>query len=145
MKKIKFALTLIFFFYGLNVISQDKKSTKTKEDKKSYYKKRAQEDAKFEQQYKAKTKKEEKQLWKEQKTYEKNLKERDKESYKAYMQGKRDASREHYNHCNHHCNHGYYYHNHAAYYYHYEYRRQPKSTIRTNVRVGLPRVRIGLF
>ena len=142
---VKRAKKIILFITILTsgfLYSQEDTAIK-EESKSSYYKKRAIEDAKFEQDFKAKTKKEEKQFWKDQKAYEKDLKKRDKEAYNAYMQGKRDAYKEHQNHCTHHCNHGFYYHNHATYYYHYEYRRQPRRS--TNIRIGTPRVRIGLF
>ena len=83
---------------------------------------------------------------KHQKSYERELKSNDKVAYEAYMQGKKDAYSEQHDYCsNHHCNHSYYYHNHARFYYHYEYRRQPKARSSTSVKVGLPRVKIGLF
>lgn len=148
MKTIKLIATITAFFtFGLlNAQEQKEESSENKElSKTAYYQKRAKEDAKFEQQYEAKSKKEEKKFWKEQKAYEQELKKKDKEAYEAYMQGKRDAYAEHHNHCDSHCHHGYYYNNHTRYYYSYEYRSQPRYRTRTSVRVGVPRVRIGLF
>lgn len=147
MKTLKKVLTIIAISTLSIVNAQEKKNEVSKESKTSYYKKRATEDAKFEQQYTARNKKEEKKFWKEQKAYEKELEKKDKEAHEAYIQGKKDAYAEHHNHCNIHCSHGYYYHNHARFYYTYEYRRQqkPRNTVRTNVRVGLPSVRIGFF
>jgi hypothetical protein len=137
-------LFLVFAFLSFGLLQAQEKEEK-KVSKTAYYKQRAKEDAKFEQEYKAKSKKEQRKFWKEQKAYERDLKEKDKIAYEAYMQGKRDAYAEHNEHCNHHCSHGYYYHSHARYYYTYEYRRQPRynSSINTRVRISAPRIRIG--
>ncbi|MEW4924941.1 hypothetical protein [Algibacter sp. 2305UL17-15] len=119
-------------------------------DKKSYYEKRAAEDAKFEQQFKAENETEEEAFWKEQKAYEKELKRKDRKAHRAYMKGKRDAYAEHYEHCDSHCHHGHHYYNHASFYYYrydgYYYNRYPnrRSTVNTNARVSTPRVRVGL-
>ena len=147
MKIIKTVLFTIAITYFGTVNSQEKKTEAKLETKTTYYQKRAKEDAKFEQEYTAETKKEEKKFWKDQKAYEKELKRKDNEAYEAYMQGKRDAYAEHHNHCNDHCNHGRYYHNHVTFYYYSEYRRAPRSKprTRTTIRVGVPSVRVGLF
>ena len=138
-------LLLAFSIFG-TINSQEKEDKQNEDAKVSYYKKRAKEDAKFEKEFKANTKKEERKFWKHQKSYERELKSNDKVAYEVYMQGKKDAYSEQHDYCsNHHCNHSYYYHNHAKFYYHYEYRRQPKSRSSTSVKVGLPRVKIGLF
>ena len=119
-------------------------------DKKSYYQKRASEDAQYEQQFKAETKAEEDTFWKEQKDYESNLKQEDRKAYKAYMQGKKDAYASHYEHCNHHCHHSDNYYHHASFYYYkydgYYYERYPRrNTISTRVQVRTPSVSLGLF
>ena len=146
MNTIKIGLSVITFLLFGVLNAQEKKEEVSKETKTSYYKKRAKEDAKFEQKYKATSKKDEKKFWKEQKEYEKDLKKKDKLAYEAYMQGKRDAYAEHKTNCNHHCDHGHYYHSHASFYYHYEYRSKPRyRRNRTTVRLGVPSVRIGLF
>ncbi|GGK35517.1 hypothetical protein GCM10007962_32420 [Yeosuana aromativorans] len=125
-------------------------SHKTTIDKKTYYQKRAMEDAKYEQQFSAKTKAEEETFWKEQKNYENNLKKKDRKAYKAYMKGKEDAYASHYEHCNNQCHHSdYYYHQTSFYYYGYDryyYERYPqRNTISTSVQVRTPSVRLGLF
>lgn len=103
MKRIKNILTLVTLCASYVLLAQEAQiSDSTKLDKKTYYEQRALEDAKFEQQFTAKSKEEEKAFWKEQKQYEKELKKRDREAYHAYMEGKRDAYREHYAHCDHH-------------------------------------------
>ncbi|MFD1163914.1 hypothetical protein [Hwangdonia seohaensis] len=124
-------------------------SNETKMDKKSYYQKRAQEDAKFEQEFSAKTEAEEEAFWKEQKAYEKDLKRRDRKAHKAYMKGKRDAYAEHYEHCNHHCHHSDYYYHHATVYYyrydgHYSHRYPRRNTVTTRINVSTPRIGLGL-
>ena len=146
MKITKAIATLIMCFIIGTVISQENKVDKKEETKESYYKKRGMEDAKFEKDYKANTKKEERKFWRDQKAYEKELKTKDEIAYEAYMKGKKDAYLEQRNNCNtHHCSHSYYYHNHADFYYHYEYRSQRRNRTNTNIRVGLPSVRVGLF
>lgn len=83
MKNLKMVLSIIAFTYLGVLNSQEKKEEAKIESKSSYYEKRAKEDAKFEQNYTAETKKEERKFWKEQKAYEKDLKKKDKEAYKA--------------------------------------------------------------
>lgn len=152
MKSAKTLIAVITISFSCILNAQDSKvETQNSIDKKSYYQKRAEEDAKFEQQFSAKTKAEEETFWNEQKNYENELKQNDKKAYKAYMKGKRDAYASHYNECNHHCHHNDYYYHHASFY-HYRYnedyyRRYPsnRSTISTNVRVQTPSVRLGLF
>lgn len=111
MKIFKTTLVLIILGFSSMISAQNETASKeTKEDKMSYYEKRALEDAKYEQQFQADNKAEEETFWEEQKSYEKELKRKDR---KAYMKGKRDAYAEHYDHC-HHSEH--YYH-HATFYY----------------------------
>ncbi|MFG6687672.1 hypothetical protein ACGK9U_13890 [Mariniflexile sp. HNIBRBA6329] len=151
MKSIKFiALFLVTTtFYTANA-QEVKASSETKIDSKSYYEQRAMEDAKYEQQFVAKSKKEEDAFWEEQKAYEAQLKKRDRKAYKAYMKGKKEAYASHYNHCDAHCHHSdYYYHNASFYYYRYDdyyYRRYPqRRAVNTSVNVRTPRVSLGLF
>ncbi|MFV9550166.1 hypothetical protein [Algibacter sp. PT7-4] len=151
MKTIKTSIFILAIGLSFTINAQDTEvKSETKIDKKSYYEKRAAEDAKYEQQFKAESEKESKAFWNEQKAYEKDLKKKDRQAYKAYMKGKRDAYAEHYNHCNSHCHHEHSYYNHAAYYYYrydnYYYNRYPRrsTSINTNVRLNTPRVRVGL-
>lgn len=149
MKLLKTSLFIIALSLSSIMQAQTTENENTSTlDKESYYHKRAQEDAKYEQQFSAKTKKEEKQFWKDQKAYEKNLKKKDKEAYKAYIQGKKDAYAEHYNECNHHCHHSDHYYSHASfYYYRYNdnyYYRSPSRSSGVRVRVNTPSIRLGL-
>lgn len=150
MKSLKKTLAFVALCFSITLMAQESEVTsETSLDKTSYYKNRAIEDAKFEQEFKAQTADEEKAFWKEKKAYEKELKKKDREAYEAYVQGKRDAYKEHYSHCNDHCHHGEHYYTYATVYYqpyhhHYvRYRRYPAA--RTHVRVVTPRVRVGLF
>ncbi|WP_100615019.1 hypothetical protein [Confluentibacter citreus] len=152
MKSIKTIVFLIVLSFSFITNAQDNDlSNEATVDKKSYYQKRAEEDAKFEQQFSSKNKAEEETFWKEQKNYENDLKRKDKKAYKAYMKGKKDAYANHYEHCNHHCHHSDYYYHHASFYYYgyqgYYYDRYPRqrTTMSTNVRVNTPSVRLGLF
>ena len=150
MNLLKSTLFVLAIAFSFSMQAQKQKSTtEVKMDKKTYYQKRAEEDAKFEQQFKAENKAEEKSFWKEQKAYEKNLKKTDKQAYKAYIQGKHDAYAEHYEHCNHHCHHGDYYYNYASYYYYrhnsYYSRRSQQRSLNTRVNVSTPSVRLGVF
>ena len=84
--KLILAITLLFasaISYGQN---QEKDSIIGKED---YYKERAKEDAKFEQEFNSKSKSEDKSFWKDQRAYEKELKKKDEVAHEAYMQGKK--------------------------------------------------------
>ena len=147
-KTVTFILAIGFSF----IIQAQEAETDNKApvDKKSYYEKRAAEDAKYEQQFVSKNKEDEETFWDDQKAYEKDLKKKDRKAYRAYMQGKKDAYAEHYDHCNHHCHHSEYYYHHASFYYYrydgYYYDRYPKrgTSVRTNVRLSTPRVRVGL-
>ena len=119
-------------------------------DQKSYYQKRALEDAKYEQQFKAETKADEEVFWKDQKNYEENLKREDRKAYRAYMKGKKDAYASHYDHCGNHCHHSDNYYHHASFYYygyhgHYNERYPRRSSVGTSVRIRTPSVRVGLF
>jgi hypothetical protein len=115
----------------------------------SYYQQRAREDAQYEQQFRAGSKKEERAFWKEQKEYEKNLKSQDRRSYRVYIEAKNDAYAAHYHNCNATCHHSdYYYHNAGYYYYEYRqprYNKATRATINTNIGVSTPSVRLGLF
>ncbi|WP_158841459.1 hypothetical protein [Polaribacter sp. L3A8] len=147
MKAIKSIFTIIIFISASFISAQDSEKM-SKEEMRNYYKVRAKEDAKFEQDFKAASKADEKKFWKEQKEYEKGLEERDHVAYNAYMQGKKDAYSEHYEHCNNHCEHSRHYHYYANFYYNGYYkneRRHYKRTTNTSIKIGTPSVRLGLF
>ncbi|WP_203257983.1 hypothetical protein [Hyunsoonleella ulvae] len=151
MKLLKTSISIIIMCISFSFYAQEGNKNEDEKitDKASYYEKRAAEDAKFEQQFKAESETEAKAFWEDQKAYEKELKQRDRKSYRAYMRGKRDAYAEHYEHCNDHCHHGERYYYHASFYYYrydgYYYNRYPRrSTINTSVRVNVPSVRIGI-
>lgn len=143
--KLILAVTLLFastISYGQN---QEKDSIIGKED---YYKERAKEDAKFEQEFNSKSKSEDKSFWKDQRAYEKELKKKDEIAHEAYMQGKKDAYAEHNNHCDAHCNHGAYYKVHVRYYYHHNQSYERRSHRRSNaarITVKTPSIRLGMF
>lgn len=151
---MKLFKTFIFILaFGISFITNAQKP-KTHNEKKlskeSYYKKRALEDATYEQQFSAETKAEEETFWKEQKKYETNLKRNDRKAYRAYIKGKEDAYFSHYENCNNHCHHSDYYYHHASFYYYgyerYYYERYPhRNTIRTNIQLRTPSARLGLF
>jgi uncharacterized protein YxeA len=147
MKTIKSILTAIIFISGTFIFSQETEKT-PKEDVKSYYQKRANEDAKFEQNFKGTSKSEEQKFWKEQKHYEEDLKEKDRIAYEAYMNGKRDAYKEHQDHCNNHCHHSRYYHSHVDFYYQVFYNQERRSYRRstgTRLQIRTPSVSLGIF
>ena len=147
MKVIKSIFTIILFFSATFIFAQDSEK-KSKADIKRYYQQRAKEDAKFEQDFKGISKADENKFWKEQKEYEKELKKRDRVAYKAYLQGKKDAYSEHYEHCNNHCEHSTHYQYHANFYYYGYYnneRRPYRRTSHTSIKIGTPSVRLGLF
>ncbi|AIY12917.1 hypothetical protein [Cellulophaga baltica] len=144
MKKIHLLPFLaVFATLGLQAQTEEKIAAKT------YYKQRALEDAKYEQEFTADDKITEEEFWDEQQAYEKDLKKRDRKAYRAYMKGKRDAYAEHYNHCDDHCHHSTHYYSHATYYYYgYNrnyYRPSNRTTIRTSVRVPSVRVGVGIL
>ena len=148
MKNYKSLVFIIAIGVSLTLQAQESKNTeKSTIDKKSYYQKRAMEDAKFEQQFNAESKAEEEAFWNDQKAYEKKLKAEDKKAYKAYMRGKKDAYANHYGHCTNHCHHSDYYYHHAPFYYYgyYNERYPRRNTVRTNVRVNTPRISLGLL
>ncbi len=150
MRSLKTLVLIIVFHFSFMTNAQDSEiSNETTVDKKSYYQKRAEEDAKYEQQLSSETKADEETFWEEQKNYENDLKRKDKKAYKAYMNSKKAAYANHYEHCNHHCHHSENYYHHASfYYYRYDYYQsypRSRSTISTNVRVPTPSVRLGLF
>ena len=147
MKTIKSFFTIIIFISATFIFSQEAKKT-SKEDLKSYYQKRASEDAKFEQNFKATSKSEERKFWKEQKDYEEDLKEKDSIAHEAYMNGKRDAYAAHSENCNNHCDYSRYYHSHVVLYYQASYRqeRRPyRRSTETKVQIRMPRVSLGIF
>ncbi|RIA09286.1 hypothetical protein OE09_1115 [Flavobacteriaceae bacterium MAR_2010_72] len=145
MKTIKIFLICFMGSVLTTLNAQEASKSNEKEATRSYYEQRAYEDAAYEQEFRSKNKKEEEQFWQDQKSYEDNLKQRDRKAYRAYMRGKRDAYAEHYNHCDHSCYHSEHYYHHASFYYHrYYYEPYPRrTTMRTNIRVGVPSVRIG--
>lgn len=160
MKSFKLIVLLILFgFFSITTFAQktetkisneSKATTQTKTDKLSYYRQRAIEDAKYEQQFNAENEDEEIAFWDEQKHYEQKLKAKDRKAYRVYMRGKRDAYASHYAHCNAHCHHSDYYYHHATFYYYgydrYYYERYPQSrSINTTVSLGVPSVNLGLF
>jgi hypothetical protein len=96
------AITLLFASAIYFDQKQEKDAIIGQED---YYKERAKEDAKFAQEFNAKSKSEEKSFWKDQRAFEKELKKKDEVIHEAYMQGKKDAYAKHHNHCDAHCYH----------------------------------------
>jgi hypothetical protein len=140
---------IVLLFMVLGYSQESDLSSENKIDKKSYYEKRGQEDAKFEQQFVDDSEAESEDFWEEQKDYEEGLKKRDRKAYRAYQKGKRDAYREHYEHCNSHCHHSDHYYRHATFYYYgyhdYRYYRYPRRSMSTSVRVGTPSVRLGIL
>jgi len=148
MKSIKPLLLVTIMSISLSSYAQEnKEKDEIKIDKESYYQQRAIEDAKYEQQFNAKSKTEEEVFWNDQKQYEKDLKRRDRKAYRAYMKEKKSAYANHYKHCNHHCHHSDYYYHHAAfYYYRYDRYYYPRSTrtINTSIKVRTPSVRLGI-
>lgn len=146
MKKIN--LIVLFSLIFTVAVNAQKDDTK-KLDSKTYYEQRAEEDAKFEQDFVAEDEKSDEEFWKNQKQYEKDLKKRDKKAYRAYMKGKKDAYAEHYDHCDDHCFHSHHYYSYATFYYYgYErnaYRPTNRTSVRTNVGLNTSRIRVGLF
>jgi hypothetical protein len=145
MKSIKkLALITVLGFSVLVSAQESKTENTTKINKESYYQKRALEDAQYEQQFDAESKTDEDTFWKDQKQYEKDLKKRDREAYRAYIKEKKNAYARHYEHCDQHCHHSDYYYQHATFYY-YRYDSYPRRrTINTNVTVRTPRIRLGI-
>jgi hypothetical protein len=95
----------------------------------SYYQQRAREDAQYEQQFRAGSKKRRTSFLEGTKEYEKNLKSQDRRSYRVYIEAKNDAYAAHYHNCNATCHHSdYYYHNAGYYYYEYRQPRYNKAT-----------------
>ena len=153
LNKIYPLIVLLIFSFASFGQEDNSKTKKEDIDIATYYEQRAKQDAEFEQNFRAESKAEERKFWKQQKRYERELRRRDREAYHAYMQGKHDAYMEHHANCHANCYHGYYYRDHAHYYMygyygnHFYYHRYPRnrSTIRTNVRVNSPRIRLGVF
>ena len=146
MKYFGFLIALLAFTSTTHLFAQEEKDT-TEQDKLSYYEQRAKEDAKYEQSLALENENDEEDFWDDQKQYEKDLKKRDKEAYKAYMKGKRDAYAEHERHCSHRCYHSDQYYHHASFYYSYHDYHYPsrRSSIRTGIHVGTPSLRVGIF
>ncbi|TJY37209.1 hypothetical protein [Pontimicrobium aquaticum] len=147
----KFKILMLVAMCSLGSSFAQERDKQTKEEKLSYYEQRAKEDAKFEQELKAKTEKESAEFWENQKQYEEDLKKRDRKAYRAYIKGKRDAYAEHYAHCGTHCHHSDYYHHHVSFYYygynnnHYYNSYPRRNAINTRIKIGTPRVRLGIF
>lgn len=115
-----------------------------------YYERRGAEDARFELEFKTKSKADEKAFWKEQKEYEKNLKKQNKKAYRVYIASKQDAYTEHHHHCDAYCYHSDSFYQHAGYYYYgydqHNYQASPRSaSVNTQIRVNTPSVRLGVF
>jgi hypothetical protein len=155
MKKVKTLFAIVFFGVVANVNGQEarvKSETRinTNQENISYYEQRGAEDAKYELQFKAKSKSDEQAFWHEQKQYEKELKKDNKRAYRAYVQSKEEAYAEHYHHCDDRCYHSDSFYQHAEFYYNeYDrrnYERSP-STISVNTQGGVrtPSVRLGVF
>ncbi|WP_243698814.1 hypothetical protein [Flavobacterium sandaracinum] len=154
MKTVKSILTLLIFCFLPNVNAQESgfnQDTKVQtKHELSYYQQRGIEDAQHEQQFKVKSKAEEREFWKEQKQYEKELRKKNRRAYHAYLQGKKDGYAAHHYHCGSHCNHSNYWYQNAGYYYH-GYRqpaydnRVPRTTVNSQIGVGIPKVRLRVF
>lgn len=149
MKFLKTTLLVALTGLSFSIQAQNKEvDSTTAVDKNTYYRERAKEDAKFEQQFEAKSKAEDEAFWEEQEDYENNLKRRDRKAYRAYMKGKRDAYAEHYKHCEHHHHSDAYYSHATFYYYRYNdpyYRPYHSRSYGTSVRVNTPSLRVGIF
>lgn len=138
---ISFLLLISGFMFAQEPVSEA--------DRLSYYEQRAREDAAYEQSLVLKEE-EASDFWYDQEQYERELKKRDKKAYKAYMKGKRDAYAEHYENCGHHCHHGSHYYAHANFYYHgyrsHRYYHRPyRSHIQTGIRIGSPKIGVGIL
>jgi uncharacterized protein YwqG len=154
MKTVKAVLILIIFSFVPNVNAQKARvSNDTQVETKhsvSYYQQRGLEDAKYEQQFEAKSKTEERAFWEEQKQYEKELKKNDRRAHRAYVQGKQEGYAAHHDHCDSDCHHSTYWYQHAGHYYYgyseprYE-NRSNRTTVNTQIGVSTPNVRLGLF
>ena len=154
MKTVKSILVLMIFCFLPKVNAQESgfnQDTKVQtKNELSYYQQRGLEDAQHEQQFKVKSKNEERVFWKEQKQYEKELRKNNRRAYNAYLQGKKEGYAAHHDHCNNHCDHSVYWYQNAGYYY-YGYRqpqyenRMPRTSVNTQIGVGVPRVKLGIF
>jgi hypothetical protein len=155
MKTIKTISAILFFGALANLNAQEaavlqETKVNTKQEKLSYYEQRGAEDANYEVQFKAGSKRGEESFWQEQKQYERNLKEDNRRAYRAYMQGKKDAYAEHHYRCDGHHYHSDSFYQHAEfYYYQYDrriYERSPRrSSANTQIGVRAPSVRLGIF
>ncbi|MGO4819564.1 hypothetical protein [Flavobacterium sp. W22_SRS_FP1] len=154
MKTRKTILAILFIGTLASLNAQEAKSeteVKTNEEKRSYYEQRGAEDANYELEFKAKSKRGEESFWNDQENYERELKEDNRRAYRAYMQGKKDAYAEHHDDCNGHHYHSDSFYQHAGfYYYEYDrrsYERRPSrgSSVNPQIGVSAPSVRLGLF
>jgi hypothetical protein len=156
MKTIKTISAILFFGALANLNAQEAKLSEetevnTNQEKLSYYEKRGAEDANYEVQFKAESKRGEASFWNEQENYERELKEGNRRAYRAYMQGKKEAYAEHHHDCDGHHYHSDSFYQHAGfYYYEYDrrnYERSPRrsSSVDTQIGVSAPSVRLGLF
>jgi hypothetical protein len=140
MKIVKSIVIIMIFCFLPKVNAQESRfnqdiKVQTKNEL-SYYQQRGLKDAQHEQQLKVKGKNE--------------LRKNNRRAYNAYLQAKKDGYAAHHNQCDIHCNHSNYWYQNAAYYYygyrqpHYE-NRAPRSSINTQIEVGMPRVKLGVF
>ena len=144
MKKMGLLPLVILLCLSNWAIAQEKEEKQ--EERLSYYEKRGQKDASYEQALEMNSEEDEEDFWQDQSQYEKDLKKRDKKAYKAYMKGKKDAYAEHAAHCDRHCHHSSQYYHHTHFYYTYNRNYYPSRTaVRTNVRVAAPSLRVGIF
>ena len=142
----RLALLIMVMLLGLSNMTMAQENEENANDKKSYYEKRGEEDAKYEQSLEMTNEEDEEDFWQDQKQYEKDLKKRDKKAYEAYMQGKKDAYAEHAQHCANHCQHSEHYYTHTHFYYSYHRTYYPRrSGVNTNIRLGSPSIRVGIF
>ena len=147
MRKFGFAIGYILLIFSTTLAAQENNDSDTM-DKESYYEQLSRQDAAFEQSLDLANEDDEKDIWKDQKKYEKDLRKRDKEAYRAYMKGKHDAYAEHAEHCGSHCQHSEHYYQHAHFYFSYSdyhYPRHNNVAIRTGVQIASPRIGVSIF
>ena len=155
MKTVGTILSIVFFGTVASINAQatsvkSEMSLNTNQDRMSYYEQRGADDARFELEFKSKSKAEEKAFWKEQKQYEKNLKKQNRKAYRAYIASKQERYAEHYHHCDTHCHHDESFYQYAGYYYYgYDqrnYQTSPRTiSVNTQIRVNTPSLRLGVF
>jgi len=110
-----------------------------------FYEEQAKADAKYEQSLSMKNEDDEKDFWKDQQRFEKDLRKVDREAYRIYMNGKKNAYVEHAEHCADFCHHSDLYYDQANYYYLYhEYHSPERSTTsRSGFQITSPRIGLG--